>query len=262
MSCLTWRPSWYKRSRSTISRDQPQTRKPSHANIAAQYPLPECLLPPSISELVVADDFTANWLSQFLALRDVAHFVVGASIQYSVNRETRDVRLQSSSARSRNAILDVIDSLRLPPHLSKRDVVAIISATFRVILPDTLDLSRRDSAESHIDEYEIDALDNLCNRLRQRETINRVSDRELMHNVSQVVRDVLLLDDTSNQARPARPALYAVNCPLCHLVGGSQLKSFDISLPVTYSPFPRNLVKRFGVFLARSPFSPWAAFAS
>ncbi|KAL2024840.1 hypothetical protein VTK56DRAFT_5661 [Thermocarpiscus australiensis] len=193
------------------------------------YPLPSCLQPASISELAPHGGF-ANWLAQFLALRDVSHFVIAASVQYAANGETRDVRLQSSSARARNAVLTALDNLRIPPHLSRVDMVAAFSNTFRIILPDTLDLSRRDMSGPQVDEGELDALDALCARLKDRQVIHRVSDREMVHNISQVVRNILLLDDPGGSFIPSQPGLYAVNCPQCHLTGASQLRSSGIKL--------------------------------
>ncbi|KAK3989686.1 hypothetical protein QBC44DRAFT_326948 [Cladorrhinum sp. PSN332] len=194
------------------------------------YPLPPCLLPPSITELASPDGF-GNWLAQLLALRDVSSFILAASIQYAANRETRDVRLQTSSARSRNAVLTTLDNVRIPSHLSRVDMMASFSTTFRIILPDTLDLTRRDISEPRVDELELDALDNLVTRLKDRQVIHRISDREMMHNVSQVIRNILLEDDPANRFTTARPGLYTVNCPQCHLIGASQLRSADISLP-------------------------------
>lgn len=162
---------------------------------------------------------------------------MGASIQYAANRETRDVRLRSSSARSRNAVLNALDSLRMPSNLSKVEMVAAFSETFRIILPDTPGFSRPSLAAAgstgSIDEYELDALDALCARLKERQVIHRMSDRETMINVSQVVRSILLQDDPGGQSGTARPSLYAVNCPECHLVGGSQLASASIDLAVS-----------------------------
>ncbi|KAK3689907.1 hypothetical protein B0T22DRAFT_181726 [Podospora appendiculata] len=201
-------------------------------NMTAElYPLAACLSPQYILELAPRENFAVSWLSQFLALRDVSHFVVGASVQYAANRETRDVRLQSSSARSRNAILNALDNVRLPSHLSKMDMVAAFSASFRVILPDTLELSRQSLAESRIDECELDALDALCARLKERQVIHRMSDKESMHNISQVVRSISLQDDPSGKAAAARPGLYVMNCSSCHFVGDSQLRLSDVRLP-------------------------------
>ncbi|KAK3904777.1 hypothetical protein C8A05DRAFT_13362 [Staphylotrichum tortipilum] len=201
------------------------------------YPLPACLEPTAISELSHPPGF-GNWLSQFLALRDVSQYVVAASVQYAANRETRDVRLQSSSARSRNAVLTALDTLRTPPHLSKVDMVAAFSLSFRIVLPDTLDISRLDGAGSRVDECELDALDALCTRLRERQIIHRVSDREMVHNISQVVRNILLQDDPASRFASSRPGLYVVNCPECHLTGASQLKSSGIQLPPNPASMP------------------------
>ena len=167
-----------------------------------------------------------------MALRDVSQYVVAASVQYAANRETRDVRLQSSSARSRNAVLTALDNMRTPPHLSRVDMVATFSSSFRIVLPDTLDLSRHDGAGPRVDECELDALDALCTRLRERQIIHRVSDREMVHNISQVVRNILLQDDPSSRFAASRPGLYVVNCPECHLTGASQLQSSGIQVPV------------------------------
>ncbi|KAK4041039.1 hypothetical protein C8A01DRAFT_15198 [Parachaetomium inaequale] len=204
---------------------------------AKLYPLPPCLQPASISELAPPNGF-GSWLAQFLTLRDVSQYIVAASVQYAANRETRDVRLQASSARSRNAVLTALDNLRTPPHLSRVDMVAAFSTSFRIILPDTLDLSRRDVAGPRVDECELDALDGLCAKLKERQVIHRVSDREMVHNISQVVRNILLQDDPSGRFAPTRPGLYAVNCPRCHLTGASQLRSLGIQLPQDPSSAP------------------------
>lgn len=162
-----------------------------------------------------------------MALRDVAQFVVGASVQYTVNRETRDVRLQSSSARTRNAVLHALENIRLPSHLSKVDLVSNFSDTFRIILPDTLSLTRRGSSDGLADESDIDAIDALCARLSDRQVVNRVSDREMMHSISQVTRNIELLDDPSGQLRASRPKVFVMNCEGCHIVGEGQLKVSD-----------------------------------
>ncbi|KAK3301455.1 uncharacterized protein B0H64DRAFT_383635 [Chaetomium fimeti] len=195
------------------------------------YPLPPCLQTASVSELAPPNGF-GNWLAQFLALRDVSQFVIAASIQYAANGETRDMRLQASSARARNAVLTALDNLRTPPHLSRVEMVAAFSTPFRIILPDTLDLSRRDAFGSRVDECELDALDSLGTKLKERQITHRVSDREMVHNVSQIVRNLLLQDDPGGSFAPTRPGLYVVNCPGCHLTGASQLRSLGIQLPL------------------------------
>jgi hypothetical protein len=160
--------------------------------------------------------------------------VVGASVQYSMNQETRDVRLQSSSARTRNAVLHALEYLRMPGYLSKIDLLATFSDTFRIILPDTLNLGRRGSSEP--DECEIDAIDLLCVKLSDRQVLNRVSDRELTHSISEVTRNIALLDDPSGQFRSARPRMWILNCSKGHLAGESQLKaSENINFPVRIS---------------------------
>jgi hypothetical protein len=185
-------------------------------------------------------------LSQFLALRDISSFVVGASVQYVANMETRDVRLQAASARTRNAVIHALDNMRLPTHLSKMDLVSTFSETFRIILPDTPSLVRRRSSESHVDESEIDAIDSLCSRLNDRQVINRLSDREMTHNISEIMRSIALLDDPSGAFRAARPRLYAFNCRKSHLAGDSQMRTSNLNLPVGrlryYSYSPRSAV--------------------
>ncbi|KAL5324907.1 hypothetical protein ACEPPN_006026 [Leptodophora sp. 'Broadleaf-Isolate-01'] len=207
-------------------------------NLASElYPLPECLSSQYVANIVPQDGFPGNWLAQFMALRDVSHFVVGASVQYAVNRETRDMRLQSSSARTRNAVLHALENIRLPPHLSKVDIVSEFSDTFRIILPDTLSLTRRGSSEGLADENDIDAIDALCSRLSDRQIINRVSDREMIHSVSEVTKTIELLDDPSGKLRAIRPKVFTVNCEACHIVGESQLKDSD---RIMYTPGSRD----------------------
>lgn len=142
-----------------------------------------------------------------------------------MNGELRDMRLQSSSARTRNAVLHALENIQLPPHLSKVDLVTNFSDTFRIILPDTLSLARRGSSESLSDENDIDAIDALCSRLSDRQVVNRISDREMMHSVSEVARSIELLDDPSGKLRTTRPKIFTVNCDACHVVGESQLKA-------------------------------------
>jgi hypothetical protein len=176
-----------------------------------------------VATLVPQDGPPANWLVQFLALRDISQFVAGASIQYAMKRETRDVRLQATSAKTRNAVLHSLENLRMPNHLSKYDLIATFSDTFRIILPDTLNLERRGSFDS--DEFEIDAIDLLCSKLSDRQVLNRVSDHELSRSISEVTRNIALLDDPSGQFRSARPRLWVLNCQRTHIVGESQLKA-------------------------------------
>lgn len=184
-----------------------------------------------MATIVPHDGPPANWLVQFLALRDISQFVVGASVQYVMKMERRDVRLQSSSARTRNAVLQALDNLRMPDHLSKFDLVATFSDTFRIILPDTLNLARQGSSDS--DDFEIDAIDLLCTKLSDRQILNRVSDHELSRSVSEVTRNIALLDDPSGQFRSVRPRIWVLNCQKGHIVGETQLKATEnMNFPV------------------------------
>lgn len=147
------------------------------------------------------------------------------------------MRLQTSSARTRNAVLHALDNMRLPGQLSKADLVSTFSETFRIILPDTPSLVRRSSTGSQGEETEMDAIDSLCAKLTDRQVIHRVTDREMMHSVSEITKYISLLDDPSGQFRTAQPRLYAINCPKCHLIGESQLKiSENLKIPVCPEP--------------------------
>lgn len=107
------------------------------------------------------------------------------------------------------------------------DLVATFSETFRIILPDTPNMLRRNSSESPVHENEIDAIDALCARLSDRHLVQRVSDRETMHSISEIMRNIALLDDPSGQFRAAYPKVYVMNCRRCHLAGGSQLRNSE-----------------------------------
>jgi hypothetical protein len=191
-------------------------------------------MPPYISELVPQNNSAPGWLCQFLALRDVSHYLVGASVQYAANRDTTDARLQSACASSRNAVLNAVDKLRLPSHLSRMEMVATFGTIFRISLPDTPDVMRSESSEPSNDDYEFDALDSFATRLAQRQLVHRVSDREMMHTVSQAMQNILLWDGSSGQSRTTRPALYVMNCSECHLAGDSELRSSGLKLPVSH----------------------------
>jgi hypothetical protein len=145
-------------------------------------------------------------------------------VQYAANRETRAVRLRECSAMTRNAVLGVLEQIRMPQHLSKLDLLATFSETFRIALPDTPVVSRRGSSELQTDEHEIDAIEALCARLNDRQVIQRVSDRDLMRSISEVTRNIARLDDPSGQFRVAKPRLYVQNCSKCHIAGDSQLR--------------------------------------
>jgi hypothetical protein len=198
------------------------------------YPLPDNL-PTQISKVAPPNSFT-DWLPQFLALRDVSNFVVAASVQYAFNRETRDVRLQTSSARSRNAVINAVENMRLPGHLFKADLISTFSETFSLILPETRSLIRH---AIHVDEIETDAIDALCAKLKARQVILRTSDREVINGISKVTGNIELLDDPSGLHRSSRPRLYVVNCGSCHLFGDAHLRNlgylrFPVSLKLLY----------------------------
>ena len=195
--------------------------------------MPECLSPQYVRAIVPEHNTSDNWLAQFLALRDISHFVVGASLDYTVNQEMREVGLQASSANCRDAILHVLDDLHMPPRFPKRELVSTFTATFRSILPDTLDITSSDSAELAIDEIELDALDLFITNLRARQIIHRVSDTDMMRSVSQLVRQVLDYDNPDEQFGAPHPGLYAVNCSHCHLFGASQLRALNLQVPVS-----------------------------
>jgi hypothetical protein len=199
--------------------------------------LADCLSPQSVSTIVSQDSSPTGWLSQFLALRDVSQFVVGASIQHTVNKGTCDERLQSFSGKTRNAVLHALDNIRMPAHLSKLDLIATFCETFRIILSDTPHLLRRNSSEPQTDECEIDALDVLRVRLTDRHVVHRLSDREMMNSITEITRNIALLDDPSGQFRATRPILYVANCKGCHFAGNSQLRYLqDPKFPVRLEP--------------------------
>ncbi|KAL3422349.1 hypothetical protein PVAG01_06505 [Phlyctema vagabunda] len=202
----------------------PQRLRYELPNLTSEmYPLADCLSSSYVATIVPQDSSSYDWLAQFLALRDVSHFVVGASIQYHVNGESRDFRVQACSARTRNAVLHALENLSLPPHLSKIDLITVFSDTFRVILPDTLSLTRRGS-ESNIDEYDMDAIDALRLKLDSRRILHRISDGEVMRNITEITRTIALLDDPSGQFRAAHPKLYVLDCKRLHLTGGTQMR--------------------------------------
>ena len=110
---------------------------------------------------------------------------------------------------------------------------------------------RRQSSESHIDESEMDAIDALCSRLSHRQIVHRVSDRELMHGISEITRNIALLDDPSGQFRAVRPRLYTFNCSKCHLVGDSELRNLGILEPPVRSPSSFPLIYAFPCWSVR-----------
>ncbi|KAF7855442.1 hypothetical protein EAF04_010184 [Stromatinia cepivora] len=191
------------------------------------YPLNDCFSIKYISTLILPDGSGGGgWLAQFLTLRDITQFVVAASIQYTINGETRDAYLPAASARTRNAVLRAIENMRIPPRFSKEDLIATFTDQYRIILPDTPDL-RRQSMQIEVDDKDLDVIDALCLRLSDRQMISRVSDREMMHTISEITKRILALDDPSRHAKPSRPRIYTLNCSRCHLAGASQMRYLE-----------------------------------
>ncbi|KAL2362758.1 hypothetical protein RJZ56_004341 [Blastomyces dermatitidis] len=196
------------------------------------YPLAHCLLSESVSTIVPKDG-SDGWLCQLMALRDVTLFVVGANIQYAVNTGTRSPQLQALSSETRNTVLTALDSVRLPHHLSKPDLIASFSDHFRIVLPNTPNVTTQDSSEPDGDVNVADALDALCQNLSCRRLISRVSDREVVHSITEITRSIALFVDPSGQFRASRPSLYVLNCRGCHLAGYSQLRYLEnIDIPL------------------------------
>ncbi|KAM3512939.1 hypothetical protein MY11210_003422 [Beauveria gryllotalpidicola] len=206
------------------------------------YPLTACLLPPYILELVPADTPSPSWISQFLALRDIAQYIIGASLQYSSKSETCDEQLFRHSLASRNAIFAALQNLQIPSQFSKVDVVASFNAYFRLILWHTPDLAHSSLNESSRGEYVPDALDELTERLTQRRAIQRASDREMTLNISKITRSIQIQDDPEGSYITSQsPSQYVLNCPSSHTVGGAQLRATGVT--TTLDSTPLNEVK-------------------
>ncbi|EER23138.1 hypothetical protein CPC735_045080 [Coccidioides posadasii C735 delta SOWgp] len=188
-------------------------------NLTTQlYPLPECLSPGYVSTLVENEEASEQWLAQFLALRDVSHFVVGAFIQYIVDEETSDADLQASCANSRNAVLVSLDSFRIPQSLSKLEMIETFSEIFRLILPDTPNVSIEDASKLMFDEEATDAIHAFCLSLNDRQVVHRVSDAHLMNAMASILDNVALFVEPGPRPRSAYHRAYALNCPSCHFV--------------------------------------------
>lgn len=173
------------------------------------------------------------WLPSCLALRDVAHFVVAASIQYTIKGETRDVQLKQSSAHTRNAVLGSIDSLSTPPQVSSVELTKMFTDIFQIILPDTPSLAPEDARGFPRNECEIDAIDALCRSLLNRQMLHRVSDRQMMRSISEITRSISHLDDPSGQTKSMFPRIYVLNCRACHIAGETLLNyTENLEFPV------------------------------
>ncbi|EGX93559.1 hypothetical protein CCM_04933 [Cordyceps militaris CM01] len=203
-------------------------------NLTAElYPLNPCLLPPSILELVPADTASTSWISQFLALRDVSLYIIGASLQCASKSATCGGQLQQDALESRNAVFAALQNLQIPCQFSKVDVVASFNAWFRLTLWDTPDLSTLSFDEPRRGEYIAEALDELSEKLTQRQVIQRSSDRETASIISRITRSIQIQDDPdASSVGLQSPSQYVLNCPNSHTVGGAQLRANGINTAV------------------------------
>lgn len=120
--------------------------------------------------------------------------------------------------------------MRIPTHLSKVEMIATFVSTFRVALWDTLDLSGVGGSDLEGNLVALGSITALEERLKDRQLVHRISDREAASNISTITRGIQLLDDPSGQVVSYQyPTLFALNCSECHLVGGSQLRSYGIA---------------------------------
>jgi len=148
-----------------------------------------------------------------------------------VNGETRNLYLQSSSARVRTAILRCLDNMQLPPNFSKDDMVVQFTELFRIVLPGAGEEGPQNAVALQVHD---DALDILCARLDERQLLHRCSDREMMHRISDITQNITLLDDPSGRFTAPTPRVYVLNCHKCHFAGDTQLRFVeDLKLPVS-----------------------------
>ncbi|KAK2865120.1 hypothetical protein FQN49_003898 [Arthroderma sp. PD_2] len=192
------------------------------------YPLPDCLSDRYVSTIAEQEGPSINWLTQFLALRDVTQFVVGASIQYAVTDETEDVYLPASCAKTRNAILASLDKIRMPNTYPKLELLSMFSEAFRTILPDTPPITGfRNHSGLLGDVNGVEAIKSFCLSLSNRQVIHRSSDGPLMRAIAEINRRITLLDDPNETSDGTFPRAYALNCKSCHLAGDTQLRILE-----------------------------------
>ncbi|WEW60398.1 hypothetical protein PRK78_005883 [Emydomyces testavorans] len=188
-------------------------------NLATQlYPLPDCLSPDYVSTIVSKEEASEQWLTQFFALRDISHFVVGAFVQHLVDEGAVDPGLQAACAESRNAILVSLESFRIPQNFCKLEMIETFSEIFRLILPDTPSVSVEDASKLVFDEEAMDGVHTFCVSLNERQVIHRVSDAQMMNAVSSIMRNAAPFVDASSRARSSCQRAYALNCSSCHFV--------------------------------------------
>ena len=131
-------------------------------------------------------------------------------MQYAANGSNCDVRLQSNPAKTRCAIFEATNNIELPSGIRKEDIVSSFSETFQVILQGTPVCMGASAYQAH--EIEADALNSAFGKLRDRQIVQRVSDRATMSSLSQLSNSINMLDDRSGQTRAERQTLYVVKC--------------------------------------------------
>jgi hypothetical protein len=152
------------------------------------------------------------------------------------------VRLQSSSARTRNQVLRALEHIHLPENISRVELMTTLNDIFRTILPDALNIGRiHGLEESHIDEAEIDAIDIFCTKLTNRQMLNRVNDKEMIKRISKITRNIEVIDDPNGHHGVDQPKVYSMNCTKCHLVGDTQMR-YDEGLRFPVSLVSSNLL--------------------
>lgn len=178
-----------------------------------------------------------HWLAQFLALRDISHFVVGASIQRFVQEGSLDAELQASCTETRNAVFVSLDGFRIPQKFSKLEMIETFSEIFRAILPDTLSASIEDASRVIFDEEATDAIDAFSLSLHERQVVHRVSDVHMMGAMSSIKENVASFVDGGPRSRIPFQRAYALNCSSCHFVGHHKFtEANNLTIPVCILP--------------------------
>ena len=178
-------------------------------------------------------DPSGAWLPSFLMIRDVSLFVLGASLQCATKAEFRTDDLRSASSGLRETVLRVLEDFQLPPYLSKVELSKAFDRIFSLMLPDTSPLLSQDMMTEIAVEDEVDALVLLHTTLCNRQILQRANDRGMRSHISEVTRQISVQDDPSGHYWSTTPTMFVVNCPSCHVVGGSQLKKMTGNDPWT-----------------------------
>ncbi|KAI9150462.1 hypothetical protein HJFPF1_10229 [Paramyrothecium foliicola] len=199
------------------------------------YPLPGCLCPPHIRSLVPDHQSSDIWLAQYLTLRDITLFIAGASIDATLNSDNPSHDVWSACADSRDAVLHTVDAINVPDHIAKPELTASLVELYRIILPNTPNLNHTGYVEEDSSGLELDALENLAVWCSDRQIVHRVSDGEMVHGVSQILRDIAD-DNTGGHSGNTCDGIYVVNCSQCHFIRGSQLKVSNVPLHASTRP--------------------------